>query len=113
MVAVLDSAELRARLGRHGTPTSAILVTGTTMMVCILLLDVRAIAGLASDTEEAAGKALRDLALPEGVLVALIRRGDRTVVPRGSTMLRGGDRLTVLGDPDALRDLEERYEASS
>ncbi|MEX2620194.1 MAG: hypothetical protein WD250_08235 [Egibacteraceae bacterium] len=37
-----------SRLGRHGTPTSAILVTGTTMVVCILLLDVRAIAGLAS-----------------------------------------------------------------
>jgi mannitol/fructose-specific phosphotransferase system IIA component (Ntr-type) len=43
------------------------------------------------------GRALRELDLPEGVLIALVRRGGRLLVPRGSTVLEEGDRLTVIG----------------
>lgn len=58
------------------------------------------------------GCALRDVSLPEGVLVALIRRQGRTIVPRGSTVLRDRDRLTVIGDAATLRSLGERYGTS-
>lgn len=61
-------------------------------------------------TEDLVGAALRDVDLPEGVLVALVSRDGRTIVPRGSTVLREGDRLTVIGDPDPLRALEDRYD---
>lgn len=43
-----------------------------------------------------AGRAIRDLGLPAGVIVAAIRRGGKLVVPRGDVDLRAGDTL-VLG----------------
>jgi potassium/hydrogen antiporter len=42
-----------------------------------------------------AGQALRDLALPEGVVVTLVVRGDAVIMPRGTTSLRPGDHVFV------------------
>jgi mannitol/fructose-specific phosphotransferase system IIA component (Ntr-type) len=58
------------------------------------------------------GKALRELTMPPGSLVALIRRYGSTIVPRGQTVLREGDRLTIIGEPEGLNQLEERYGAA-
>jgi amino acid transporter/mannitol/fructose-specific phosphotransferase system IIA component (Ntr-type) len=52
---------------------------------------------------------LRSIKLPEGTLIAMIRRGDEMVIPKGSTVLLAGDRLTVLGRPDGIAELRERY----
>jgi APA family basic amino acid/polyamine antiporter len=60
-------------------------------------------------SEQLIGKALNELRLPEGSLVALIRRYGETVVPRGRTILREGDRLTVIGAPAGLREIEKNY----
>ena len=42
-----------------------------------------------------AGQALRDLALPDGVVVTLLVRDDEVVMPRGATRLRPGDHVFV------------------
>ena len=55
------------------------------------------------------GRAIVDIDLPGDALVALIRRGGRGLIPHGSTVLAEGDRLTVIGGPDAIRTLAERY----
>ena len=55
------------------------------------------------------GRPLRDVRLPGGVLVALVHRDGEIAVPSGSTVLRAGDRLTVLGDPAGIRQLETAY----
>jgi len=55
------------------------------------------------------GHALRELDMPEGCLVALIRRYGVTVVPRGRTVLREADRLTIIGEPNGLAELKRRY----
>jgi amino acid transporter/mannitol/fructose-specific phosphotransferase system IIA component (Ntr-type) len=60
-------------------------------------------------TAELIGKALKEWKMPEGTLVALIRRLGVTVVPRGRTVLREGDRLTIIGEPVGLGHLAERY----
>jgi hypothetical protein len=52
------------------------------------------------------GKTLREFKLPEGALVALVRRGSEVIVPSGSTSLSESDILTVIGDPTTIRDLE-------
>ena len=54
------------------------------------------------------GKTLKDLHLPNGVLVLLIRRDDRFVVPRGNTRLETNDVLTLMGTPDAIHESEEQ-----
>jgi amino acid transporter/mannitol/fructose-specific phosphotransferase system IIA component (Ntr-type) len=58
---------------------------------------------------ELIGRALRDLDLPAGTLVALVRRRGHTLVPRGGTVLEERDRLTILGAPDDVRALRDRY----
>ncbi len=55
------------------------------------------------------GLKLADCDLPQGCLIALIRRGDLTFVPFGSTQLRAGDRITVIGDPEAIREFSRVY----
>ncbi len=40
--------------------------------------------------------ALRDIRVPEHALIALLRRGDRVVVPRGFTKVEPGDVLTLI-----------------
>ncbi len=52
-----------------------------------------------------ADKRLKELDLPGNLLVALVRRGDRTIVPDGNTMLRPGDRITVIGTPGEVNEL--------
>ncbi|WP_412060686.1 amino acid permease [Rubrivirga sp. IMCC45206] len=58
-----------------------------------------------------AGKALREVRLPPGVLVALVHRDGQIAVPGGSTVLEVGDRLTVLGEPAAIRTLAATFRA--
>lgn len=40
-----------------------------------------------------AGQALRDLTLPDGVVMTLVVRGNRVIMPRGATQLRSGDHV--------------------
>ncbi len=54
------------------------------------------------------GKSLQELDLPDGLLVVLIRRRGRSIVPQWRTVLRSGDRLTILGEPGGLAELSDR-----
>ena len=47
--------------------------------------------------------------LPEGILVTLLRRGGRVLAAEEHVVLQEGDRLTVLGEPEAVDELRERY----
>ncbi len=46
----------------------------------------------------AVGKQVVELGLPESALIMLIKRGDESVVPRGSTILEAGDVLVILAE---------------
>ncbi len=49
------------------------------------------------------GRQLRELRLPDEVLVMGVRRGGTVLVPDGFTRLHRGDVLTLVGEPGALR----------
>jgi hypothetical protein len=55
------------------------------------------------------GKALRDLRLPPGNLVALVRRHGHLLVPNGGTTLEEGDQITIIGEPKGIERLYETY----
>jgi len=55
------------------------------------------------------GRPLSEIDLPHGSLIALIHRGLAILVPRGDTILREGDRLSIVGDPEAIREIGVRY----
>ena len=42
---------------------------------------------------------IKDLKLPEGVFIVMISRKGRWLVPRGGTVLKADDSLTVLATP--------------
>jgi hypothetical protein len=60
-------------------------------------------------SEALVGRALREISLPEGCLIAVVRRREQAIVPRGGTVLEEGDWLTVIGSPKAIRDLQSKY----
>ena len=59
-------------------------------------------------TSSMVGQRLCDVDLPEGVLVALMRRAGIARVPTGGTRFRPGDELIIIGNPDAIETLRER-----
>ncbi len=62
-----------------------------------------------TSTEEIIGRQVKDLNLPAGVLVALIRRDGQITVPNGSSTLQEGDRVTIIGNPAGIDRLYELY----
>lgn len=55
------------------------------------------------------GRPLRSVDIPDGTLVALIRRGEETIIPKGNTIFRHGDRLTIIGEPDSIKELQKKF----
>jgi trk system potassium uptake protein len=49
------------------------------------------------------GRPLREAAIPADSKVAGLVRADRLIVPRGDEMILPGDRVVVIGSPDAAR----------
>ncbi|MBN2387485.1 MAG: cation:proton antiporter [Anaerolineales bacterium] len=54
-----------------------------------------------------AGRDLRTVRWPEGVLVVSIQRGDQIIIPHGNTRLERNDRLVVMGETEQLDTLEK------
>ena len=50
------------------------------------------------------GKVIREMKLPHGVFVLMIRRGTKYLVPRGNTVIHAGDCLSVLATPTHLAE---------
>ena len=55
------------------------------------------------------GNPLADYDWPEECLVALVQRGSQTLIPHGHTVLRAGDRVTVIGTPEGIDRLREIF----
>jgi len=60
-------------------------------------------------TATLAGKALREITLAEGCLIAALTRQGHSFVPNGSTVLQPGDRLTIIGAEAGLEALRREY----
>jgi len=54
---------------------------------------------LVDDNSRAAGKLVKDLALPEGVVIALIARGTQLIPPQGKTGIESGDHVILVLRP--------------
>ncbi len=54
-------------------------------------------------------KPLSTVDMPKGCLVAMLHRGGHSFVPNGKTVLKNGDRLTIIGDTAGLAELKATY----
>jgi len=59
-----------------------------------------------SSASKAAGKQLVSLHIPREAHIMLITRGEEHLVPKGGTVLKGGDVLSILATPAALLKLK-------
>lgn len=55
------------------------------------------------------GRLVRDLQMPKGTLIAIIHRNGEIIFPTGSTLLEEGDRLTIIGEPVEIQNLNQKY----
>lgn len=63
-----------------------------------------------SPAYEMVGVILKNLVLPEGCLIALIHREGQIIVPQGNVVLALNDHLTIIGYPEGIQKLYEKYE---
>ena len=61
-------------------------------------------------TENLIGQPISRLKFPEGCLIALIHRSGEIIVPKGQIVLEENDRLTIIGYPDGIQVLYDKYE---
>lgn len=60
-----------------------------------------------ADQKGVCNRTVQEIAVPEHILIALLRRGERTVVPRGFTRVEAGDVLTLITTREYEAELRE------
>jgi APA family basic amino acid/polyamine antiporter len=60
-------------------------------------------------TAELAGREIREISFVSGALIALVHRDGEVLIPTGRMALEVGDRLTIVGNPDAIHQLRDRF----
>ena len=63
-----------------------------------------------SKTSALIGQKIHELQMPEEIMIALIRRNNQIVVPRGHIVLQAEDRLTIVGNAEGIQRFREQYE---
>jgi trk system potassium uptake protein TrkA len=66
-----------------------------------------------TDGAKAIGIQIKDLGLPEHVVIAAIIRKDEIVVPRGITSFEAGDEVLLFSDSDGAKRIKELFEAAA
>jgi basic amino acid/polyamine antiporter, APA family len=59
--------------------------------------------------EELIGKALKEIRFPDDVLVAIVQRENHFFTPRGDTVLRENDIITIIGEQKEIGTLFNKY----
>jgi cell volume regulation protein A len=57
----------------------------------------------------AAGRQVKDLALPEGVVIALVARNDQIIPPQGRTQIKAGDHVIVVLRPTTRQLVDQIF----
>lgn len=61
-------------------------------------------------TEHLIGRSLQEAQFPHGILIAVIWRDGKNIVPQGDTQMLEGDFLTIIGNPEDLVRLRKEYD---
>ncbi|HXP96527.1 MAG TPA: Trk system potassium transporter TrkA [Telmatospirillum sp.] len=63
----------------------------------------------AMETSPLVGKPLKEIKLPNGVLLGAIVRQGKVISPRGTTVVQSGDRVVLFAESDAVRKIEKMF----
>ena len=73
------------------------------------LLSHRRVVTIRASAGDLVGQRIGDLELPVGATIAVLHRDDSVLVPRPNHRLESSDRLTVIGHPEVMRVVRERF----
>ena len=62
-----------------------------------------------SDAAQAAGKAIRELTLPEQAVMIALYQGEKTLIPHGDTVIGKGDTVLAFADEAAQQKLNQLF----
>ena len=62
-----------------------------------------------TNSKELIGKKLAEIDFPEGCLVTWMRRSGLELIAHGNTFLQEGDVLTIIGEPEGINELREKF----
>lgn len=60
-------------------------------------------------TGELIGRRIREIDLPPDALIAMVYRKREIIIPKGKTVLKEGDQLTIIANATAIEELKSRY----
>jgi trk system potassium uptake protein TrkA len=83
---------------RRGKVLSAISIKGE---------EAEVIEAVALETSDIVEKPLREVSLPKGVLVTVIIRGEKVIIPGGNSVIKPGDRIVIFGTRKAIPKIEK------
>ncbi len=63
----------------------------------------------ALETSGLVGKPLKEINLPDGVLIGAVVRGNKVITPRGNTVMQTGDRVVMFAAAGAVRKVEKIF----
>jgi len=63
----------------------------------------------AMETSPLVGRPIREVKLPQGVVLGAIVRGGEVIIPRGHTVVQGGDRVVLFAATAAVRKVEKMF----
>jgi trk system potassium uptake protein TrkA len=63
----------------------------------------------ALETSPIVGKPLKEVRLPNGVLLGAIVRGEEVISPRGSTIVAPGDRVVLFSSAECIKKVEKMF----
>ncbi len=66
----------------------------------------------ALETSPLVGKPLRDVSLPDGIIVGAIVQGDDVITPRGDTQIQTGDKVIIFALSEMVRKVEQLFRVS-
>lgn len=75
-------------------------------------VDGKVVDYIVSEKSRAAGRMVKDLALPSGVVIAMVAHGDKVIPPTGITKIQAGDHVILVLRPGAEPLVEKVFGAS-
>jgi trk system potassium uptake protein TrkA len=63
----------------------------------------------AMETSPLVGKPLKEIKLPNGVLLGAVVRQGKVISPRGTTVVQSGDRVVLFAESDAVKKIEKMF----
>jgi len=67
------------------------------------------IEGDALETSSLVGAPLREVKVPEGIVVGAVVRGEEVIIPRGSTVIEADDRVILFSSAKVIKSAEKMF----